>query len=52
MISKKAIEEFKQIYKEEYDEYISGQEAVEKATRFLNLFKVIYQPMPEQLKKK
>jgi len=45
MISKKALEEFKKIYKEEFGSDISDEEALEKATNLLNLFRVIYKPI-------
>lgn len=45
MISKKAIDEFKNIYREEFGIVLSDNIAMEDATRFMNLFKVIYKPI-------
>lgn len=45
-LSEKAIQEFKQIYKEEFNEDLSDQEAFEMATNLMELFKVIYRPIP------
>ena len=47
MISKTSLEKFKTIYKEEFGEELSDQEAMEKATKFLNLMKVIMKPIPK-----
>jgi hypothetical protein len=44
-LPKKAIEEFKQIYLEEYGEKLSEKDAIEKAIKLINLFKVIYKPI-------
>lgn len=57
MLSQKAIEEFKEIWKAEYGQDLSEQEAMEKAERFILLFKAIYRPIQlnkeyEQNKKK
>lgn len=46
-LSKKAIEEFKEIYKNKYGEEISDEEAYEKGRRLIRLFKLIYQSIPE-----
>jgi len=46
-LSQQAIEDFKKVYKKEYGEDISDAEAEEMATRFLRLFNLIYQPIPE-----
>lgn len=51
MLSQKAIDEFKTIYKEEFGEDLSDQEALDLSTRTINLFKVIYRPIPEAKKK-
>ena len=42
-LSKEAIEEFKQIYKEEFGEEISNQEAYEQGIRLITLFKIFCQ---------
>jgi len=46
-LSKEALEEFKRIYEAEFEEKISDQEATEKATRLINLMRVIYRRLPE-----
>lgn len=42
------VEKFKDLYKEEFGEDISLQEAQEQGTKLLNLMKVIYQPLPQK----
>lgn len=42
-LSREAIEEFKQIYKEEFGEEISDQEAYEQGSRLINLYKTLWQ---------
>lgn len=49
-MSKEAIEEFKEIYKEEFGEKISNQKALELAQNLLNLFRAIYKPIPFEKK--
>ena len=44
MISKESLEEFKKIYKKEFGEEISDQEAFERATNLLNLYRILYKP--------
>ena len=52
LLSKEAIKEFKQIYRQEFSEKISDQTALELALNLLNLFRVIYRPITkEELKK-
>jgi hypothetical protein len=46
-LSKKAIEELKDIYYREYGKEISDEEAQEMGQNLLSLFKVIYRPIPE-----
>lgn len=41
MISKEALEEFKEIYKKKFGKYFFEQDALEKATRLLNLMEII-----------
>lgn len=48
MISKKSLDEFKAIYKSQFGEDISDQEALTQATKLLNLMKVIYRPLPKK----
>ncbi len=45
-LSKKAIEEYKEIYKKEFGEEISDGEAQEQGENLIRLFKVIYRPIP------
>jgi hypothetical protein len=52
MLSKKAIEEFKQIYKKEFGKDISDAEAEEKGEKLLNAFAIIYRPIPKEWIKK
>lgn len=51
MLSKKAIGEFKEIYKNEFKEEISDSEAEEKGMKLLRLFKLIYKPIPNSAQK-
>ena len=46
MLSKQAIQEFKQIWRSEYSQGLSDEEALEKATKLIGLFKAIYRPIP------
>ena len=48
MISKEKLKEFKKIYKKRFDENLSDQAALEKATKLLNLVKAIYKPMTQE----
>lgn len=45
IISEEALREFKTIYKKEFNEDISDKDALEKATKLLNLMKAVYGPM-------
>lgn len=49
-LSQEAVDEFKKIYFEEYDENLTYEKAHEKALRFLLLFKAIYEPTPKEYK--
>lgn len=49
MMDEKSLAEFKRIYKEGFGEELSNQEAIEKATKFLNLMKVILKPIPTEV---
>jgi len=42
MLPKKAIEEFKKIYKKSYGVELSDDEATDKANRLVNLYKAVY----------
>lgn len=47
-LSPKAIEDFKKIYREDYDIELTDGEALELATSFFNLMRVIYRPLPTE----
>jgi hypothetical protein len=42
MLPKKAVEEFKEIYKKSYGVELSDEEATDKANRLVNLYKAVY----------
>ena len=42
MLLKKAIEEFKKIYKKSYGVELSDEDAADKANRLVNLYKAVY----------
>lgn len=44
MLSNKAVQEFREIWLNEYGQRINSKEAREKATRLIHLFKSIYLP--------
>jgi len=46
-LSRKAIKEFKDIYREEFREEISDGKAQELGESLLLLFKIIYRPLPQ-----
>jgi len=48
MISRKSLDEYKQIWKEQYNEEISDDEALESAIKLLTLIKAIYKPITQQ----
>lgn len=48
MISKESLEGFKKIYKKRFGEDLPNQVALEKATKLLNLVKVVYRPMTQE----
>jgi len=48
MISEERLEEFKRIYKKEFGEDLSDQDALEKATKLLRLVEIIYKPMTQE----
>ena len=47
MLSRQALNDFKSIYKQEFGEDISDQEAKEKGEKLLKLFGIIYKPIPK-----
>lgn len=48
MISEQALQEFKVIWKKEFDQDISDKEAAEQALNLLNLFDAIYRPIKKE----
>ena len=44
-----AMHEFMEIYKAEFGKELSPQEALEMVTRLVNLYQIIYRPLPEEL---
>ena len=46
ILSKRAIEEFKELYLKEFKEQLSDDQAEEMASSLLSLFKIIYRPIP------
>lgn len=51
-LSKKAIDEYKEIYRREYGKTLTDEDAYEQASNLLRLFKVIYRPLPSEKKNK
>jgi hypothetical protein len=47
MVSEKALQEFKNIWREEFGEDISDEKALEEATALLTMFDAIYRPIPK-----
>jgi hypothetical protein len=47
-LSQKAIEDFKAIYRKEFNEDISDAKAQELGESLISLFRVIYRPLPEE----
>lgn len=47
MLPKDAINEYKQIYQEEFGVSISDEEAARKALNFLKLYKLVNQPISQ-----
>jgi hypothetical protein len=47
-LSKKAIEEFKEIHFREFGQQITDEEAQELGLNMISLFKIICRPIPEQ----
>ena len=49
-LSDKAIEEFREIYKKQFKEELSVEEANEKGLELLKFMKAIYKPIPRKMK--
>ena len=47
MLSEKALDEFKKIWREEFGEEISDEKASELGINLLTLFNAIYRPVPK-----
>ena len=47
MLSKKAIDEFKKLYKEQYGEELNDFIASEAANRLIQMMNVVYRPIPK-----
>jgi len=45
-ISDDALDEFMALYRVEFGKELSRQEALEMATRMINLYQIIYRPLP------
>ncbi len=48
-ISNNSLDEFIMLYKAEFRRDISQQDALEMATRLINLYQIIYRPLPGEL---
>ncbi len=48
MLSKKALSDFKTIWRKQFSEDISDEKATEEAINLLNLFNVIYRPIKKE----
>lgn len=47
MLPPEAVEEFKSLYKKRFGEDLSNEDASKRANNLVNLFKVVYQPIPQ-----
>lgn len=47
MLSKKAIEDFKALYKKHFGKDISTEEALKRGENLLTLYKAVYKPIPQ-----
>ncbi len=52
MLPKDAIEEFKKLYKEHYDEELNDFVASEAANRLVRMVEIVYKPIPKVWEKK
>lgn len=48
MLSDEAIAEYQKIYKKQYGKDLTKEEAIAQGIRLLNLFKIIYKPIPKE----
>jgi hypothetical protein len=51
-LSKEAIQEFKQAYLDEFNEEISDAQAKEMGENLIALLRIIYRPIPEEIRHK
>lgn len=51
MLSDEAIEEFRKLYKKHYKTEICVEEARRRGQNLVNLFEVVYRPVPKGVKK-
>lgn len=51
MISQQSLEKFKKLYEKRFKEKISDQEALKRATRILNIYRLLYGPKSYDLTK-
>jgi aldehyde:ferredoxin oxidoreductase len=49
MLSPQAIEKYREIYKAEFGMDLTFEDASEQAQRFLNLARIVMQPMPKRM---
>ena len=50
MLSNKAIEEYRQIYKKEFGTELALEDARESAENFMRIFQLVYRPMRKEVK--
>lgn len=48
MLSEEALQEFKRLFLEEFEEEISDEQAIDMGTSLLNLFDHIYRPLKKK----
>lgn len=46
LISEELLDEFKELYKEEFDKQLTDREALDRAMDVLQVFKAVYRPIP------
>jgi len=51
MIPKKSLQTFKKLYETRFKEELTDQEALKRATRILNLYRLLYRPSSYDLTK-
>ena len=45
MLSEKAVQKFKRLYKQRFNEELSDKEAYQRANNLLNLYRAVYTPL-------